>query len=186
MPKLRFGFFHVGRECCAAAWTAKGLAALVLPRPSRKQALKGLRGYLPPLPEETWNQPAAPVPSAVQKQTRLALAGKPFDFRRFDLSFLTPFQQRVLRSTTEIPWGQVRTYGWVAQKSGSPCGFRATGQALNRNPIPIFIPCHRVIASGNFLGGYGSGLEWKIRLLACEGIAVKNQQITVDLKFSPT
>ncbi len=175
--KIRFGFFRTGREWCAAAWTDKGLTALVLPRPSREQALRGLHEYLPPLPGKMWEQPDARVPSAVQKQTLRALSGKPFRFFVFDLSFLTPFQQRVLRATCEIPWGQVRTYGWVAQRADSPRGFRAAGQALNRNPIPILIPCHRVIASGGLLGGYGSGADWKIRLLENEGITIRRRGV---------
>lgn len=98
--------------------------------------------------------------------------GKPFWFSKFDISFLTSFQQRILRATLQIRRGEARTYGWVARKAGSPKGFRAAGQALTRNPIPIFIPCHRVIAGGNQLGGYGSGIGWKIRLLKNEGVRV--------------
>jgi O-6-methylguanine DNA methyltransferase len=100
------------------------------------------------------------------------LDGKPFRFSSFDISFMTAFQQKILGATCQIPWGQVRTYGWVAKKAGSPRGFRAAGQALNRNPVPLFIPCHRVIASGGLLGGYGGGEEWKISLLENEGIGV--------------
>ena len=62
------------------------------------------------------------------------------------------------------------TYGWVARQAGSPRGFRAAGQALNRNPIFLLIPCHRVIAGGNRLGGYGGGLDWKINLLKGEKV----------------
>lgn len=170
---IRYGFFRLGKEWCAAAWTSKGLSALVLPRPSREEALRGLHEYLPPLPTEFWKKPAKPVPQNFQTQTHRALSRKTFHLSGFDLFFLTAFQQKILNATCLIPWGEIRTYGWVAQKAGSPRGFRAAGQALNRNPIPIFIPCHRVIASGNKLGGYGSGLDWKIRLLENEGISVR-------------
>ncbi|HJT24731.1 MAG TPA: MGMT family protein, partial [bacterium] len=128
--------------------------------------------YLPPLPAKFWEKSPVSVPSKIKAQTVRALSGKTFHLSGFDLSFLTPFQQKVLSAICLIPWGQVRTYGWVAQKAGSPKGFRAAGQALNRNPVSIFIPCHRVIAFGGRLGGYGSGLDWKIRLLKNEGITV--------------
>jgi methylated-DNA-[protein]-cysteine S-methyltransferase len=167
-----WGFFRTTRGWCAAAWTSKGLSALVLPRKSRAHALRGLHEYLPPVPGSFWEIPPTSVPEKIQRQTRIALTGKPFRFTDFDITFLTPFQQKVLAATCQIPWGQFRTYGWVAQKAGSPRGFRAAGQALNRNPIPIFIPCHRVIASANRIGGYGGGLEWKINLLKNEGITV--------------
>ena len=180
IPDLQYGFFRLDKEWCAAAWTPKGLSALVLPRPSREAAVRGLHGYLPPLPSRFWEKSPATVPQRIQIQTGRALSGKIFHLSEFDIFFLTPFQQKVLRATCLIPWGQVRTYGWVAQKAGSPRGFRAAGQALNRNPIPIFIPCHRVIASGNNLGGYGSGLDWKLRLLKNEGILVRQGLVNVQ------
>ncbi len=166
------GFFRAQGGWCAAAWTPNGLSALVLPCSTHSEALRGLHEYLPPLPAEFWEKPPLPVPKDIHIGILKALRGRPFQFSRFDISFLTPFQQRVLNATCWIPWGQVRTYGWVAAKAGSPRGFRAAGQALNRNPIPVFIPCHRVIAAGFKLGGYGGGLEWKIRLLKNEGLAV--------------
>jgi methylated-DNA-[protein]-cysteine S-methyltransferase len=168
----KWGLFRLKQGWCAAAWTSKGLSALILPQKNRAAALRKLHEYLPPVRESFWNQPEAAVPAAVQKQTRLALNQKPFRFSKFDVGFLTPFQERVLRATCQIPRGQARSYGWVARRAGSPRGFRAAGQALNRNPIPIFIPCHRVIAGGSRLGGYGGGIEWKIRLLKNEGVGV--------------
>ena len=170
--KIQWGFFRAAGGWSAVAWTAKGLSALVLPRKTKALALRGLHEYLPALPLSFWKTPRLVVPKDIQVQTRKALKGNPFRFTDFDIFFLTPFQQRVLTATCQIPWGQFRTYGWVARKAGSPRGFRAAGQALNRNPIPLFIPCHRVIAGGNRLGGYGGGLEWKIKLLKNEGITV--------------
>jgi methylated-DNA-[protein]-cysteine S-methyltransferase len=170
--KVHWGFFRAVGGWSSAAWTVQGLSALVLPRQTQALALRGLHEYLPPLPVSFWKAPPQAVPANIQTQTRLALRGKPIRFTDFDLFFLTPFQQKVLAATCQIPWGQFRTYGWVARKAGSPRGFRAAGQALNRNPIPLLIPCHRVIAGGNQLGGYGGGLEWKIKLLKNEGIRV--------------
>jgi methylated-DNA-[protein]-cysteine S-methyltransferase len=80
---------------------------------------------------------------------------------------VTPFQREVLDATATIPRGEVRTYGWVAARIGRPRGARAVGQALGANPIPLVVPCHRVVGSG-WDGGYGGGLHRKEFLLALE------------------
>ena len=94
------------------------------------------------------------------------------DRRAFDLpidwSLVTPFGRRVLRATARIPYGDVATYADVAAGAGSPGGSRAAGNALGANPIPIVIPCHRVVRSGGALGGYTGGLERKELLLGVE------------------
>lgn len=169
---LRFGVYRIGSRWGAAAWTAGGLSALVLPQEGRSLALRKLRDHLPPLPEQSWERSLEPLSKPLLRAIRAEWSGCGSTYHSFDLSFLTPFQQRVLEATRLIPWGQTRTYGWVAQKAGSPRGFRAAGQALNRNPIPLFIPCHRVIAGGGLLGGYGGGIYWKIKLLQNEGVTV--------------
>lgn len=96
---------------------------------------------------------------------------KEFDLE-VDLTGLTPFQKRVLRIVETIPYGETRTYRQVAEAAGCPKGARAVGQVMAVNPVPIIIPCHRVVASGGFLGGYTGGLEMKTRLLELEGIKV--------------
>jgi methylated-DNA-[protein]-cysteine S-methyltransferase len=89
----------------------------------------------------------------------------------FDISLLTNFQQQVLLTTLKIPRGLVSTYGDIARKIGNPKAARAVGQVLGRNPVPLLIPCHRVIASNGKLGGYsgGGGLKTKRQLLELEG-----------------
>jgi methylated-DNA-[protein]-cysteine S-methyltransferase len=86
-----------------------------------------------------------------------------------DWTLVGPFARRVLRVTAEIPFGGVLSYQEVAAEAGSPRGSRAAGNALGSNPIPIVVPCHRVLRSGGALGGYGGGLERKRFLLALEG-----------------
>jgi methylated-DNA-[protein]-cysteine S-methyltransferase len=87
-----------------------------------------------------------------------------------DWQLTAGFVQRVLRETARIPFGETRTYGEMAASAGSPQAFRAAGSALGANPIPIVVPCHRVLRSGGGLGGYGGGLEVKRELLELEGV----------------
>jgi methylated-DNA-[protein]-cysteine S-methyltransferase len=91
-----------------------------------------------------------------------------------DLSALTPFQRRVLEAAGGVPAGVVATYGEIAQRIGKPRAARAVGQALARNPIPIVVPCHRVVASDGSLTGYSGrgGIETKAWLLKHEGAAL--------------
>ena len=86
-----------------------------------------------------------------------------------DLSLTTGFGRRVLEAATKIPYGSVATYRDVATGAGSPAAVRAAGTALGRNPIPIVVPCHRVVRTGGGLGGYTGGLARKEALLALEG-----------------
>lgn len=91
--------------------------------------------------------------------------------REFDLPLAphgTPFQQRVWQALRAIPYGSTCTYGELAAAVGNPRASRAVGMANHRNPLPILIPCHRVIGASGALTGYGGGLEWKRRLLAIE------------------
>jgi methylated-DNA-[protein]-cysteine S-methyltransferase len=89
-----------------------------------------------------------------------------------DLSGLTPFQTRILAATAKIPFGAVSTYQAVARRAGNEKASRAAGGALNHNPIPIVVPCHRVVGSNGSLVGYAGGLDVKRRLLAIEGADV--------------
>jgi len=110
--------------------------------------------------------------SEIVHQLRAYFAGtrRTFDVP-IDLRHITPFQRRVLQATAEIPVGQVVSYHDIARRVGRPRGSRAVGQALGRNPVPIVIPCHRVVASGGSIGGYGGGLRIKRKLLRLEGSA---------------
>jgi methylated-DNA-[protein]-cysteine S-methyltransferase len=85
-----------------------------------------------------------------------------------DWALAGPFARRVLGAALQIPYGQVATYAEMAGAAGSPGGSRAAGNALGSNPIPIIVPCHRVVRTGGGLGGYTGGLDRKERLLAIE------------------
>jgi O-6-methylguanine DNA methyltransferase len=85
-----------------------------------------------------------------------------------DLSRGTPFQQEVWRALLEIPAGETRSYGEIAARVGEPGAARAVGAACGANPIPVLVPCHRVLAAHKKLGGFSSGLKWKRLLLERE------------------
>ena len=95
------------------------------------------------------------------------------------LDGITPFQRRVYERLLEIPYGQVVTYGQIAAGIGiEPGGARAVGQAVGANPVPILIPCHRVVASDGRLAGFGGGLARKALLLSLEGVEVDGVRAT--------
>ncbi len=85
----------------------------------------------------------------------------------------TEFQLRTWRALAQVPYGQTITYGELARRIGPPGAARAVGGAMATNPVPILLPCHRVVGSGGTLGGFGPGIAWKRRLLALE---TKNQR----------
>ncbi len=104
------------------------------------------------------------------KELEAYFSGEPVIFTtRLDVTG-TAFQERVWSELLKIPYGNARTYKWLAQMVGNPKAARAVGGALNKNRVPVLIPCHRVIESSGGLGGYGYGLDVKIRLLELEGI----------------
>jgi methylated-DNA-[protein]-cysteine S-methyltransferase len=106
----------------------------------------------------------------VVHQLRAYFAGERRNFDvQVDLSRLSSFHRRVLLAASRIPAGQVVSYGDLARRIGQPRGYRAVGQALGHNPVPIVIPCHRIVAAGGRLGGYGGGIAIKKKLLRLEG-----------------
>ena len=88
---------------------------------------------------------------------------------KLDLSGATSFQREVWETTRLIPYGDTTSYRWVAEQIRKPRATRAVGQALGKNPLPIIVPCHRVLASNGRLGGFTGGIETKRRLLHLEG-----------------
>ena len=89
-----------------------------------------------------------------------------------DVATVPAFQQSVLRELARVPYGEVTTYGALAGRIGKPRAARAVGGALNRNPVPIILPCHRVVGASGSLVGYAGGLERKQALLKLEGAAL--------------
>lgn len=109
------------------------------------------------------------LPELVER-LKAYFSGKKVEFPdKVDLSGATPFQKRVWQAARFIPYGETRSYLWIAEKIGKPGAARAVGQALGKNPLLIIVPCHRVVASDGGLGGFSGGLEMKRRLLEIEG-----------------
>ncbi len=146
------------------ASTERGLGYLELPHASGR----GLDGWLRRcLPGARCEEGYAANRSAVA-QVLEYLEGKRTEFDLpLDLRG-TPFQRAVWEALLAIPYGETRSYGDVARCVARPRAVRAVGTANGSNPVPLVVPCHRVIASGGKLGGYGGGLDLKARLLAME------------------
>jgi len=93
----------------------------------------------------------------------------------FDWSEATPFQKEVWSGLMKVPFGRVVSYGALAAAVGRPRGARAVAGAMARNPIPLFVPCHRVVRSNGGLGGFGAGISWKLSLLRHEGLMIRKK-----------
>jgi methylated-DNA-[protein]-cysteine S-methyltransferase len=153
-----FGTLH-------AATTKRGLVHLAFPEEPLDAFLERLAHRLSPRVVES---PASL--DRVRRELDEYFAGSRHDFDlALDWTLIAPFGRRVLRMTAAIPYGGHLSYAEVAAEAGSPRGARAAGNALGANPIPIVIPCHRVLRSGGALGGYGGGLDRKRFLLELEG-----------------
>jgi methylated-DNA-[protein]-cysteine S-methyltransferase len=147
-----------------AAGTEQGLVRLAFPEESHDAVLADLARRLSPRVMEA---PARLDP--VRRELEGYFAGRLRSFEvGLDWSLIEGFARRVLQATAAIPFGGVSSYGEVAGQAGSPRGSRAAGNALGANPIPIVIPCHRVLRAGGALGGYAGGPERKRWLLRLE------------------
>jgi len=145
------------------AWSSEGISRIELAGdPGAFEAERAFRG------RRTVRADA--LPHRLAEGVRRRMAGERGTSPPFDLRGLTEFEQAVLRKTLEIPYGEVRPYGWVAREIGRPRAVRAVGTALGGNPIPLAIPCHRVVRSDGTIGEYGlGGPARKREILAKEG-----------------
>lgn len=114
--------------------------------------------------------PAEAIVDAAKQQLLAYLDGERREFSLpVDWSAGTTFQRRVWKAITKIPYGRLRSYQWVAMRVGGKQYARAVGMALGANPVPIVVPCHRIVAHDGSLGGFSCGLPLKRRLLKLEG-----------------
>jgi methylated-DNA-[protein]-cysteine S-methyltransferase len=141
---------------------------------------------LPTALRDAMREDSHPVLVETARQLREYFAG---DRKAFDLPLDphgTEFQKKVWLALREIPFGQTRSYGEIARRIGMPSASRAVGAANGKNPIPIIVPCHRVIGANGTLTGFGGGLENKALLLALEGVKVPGREEQPVLAFEPT
>lgn len=168
---LRAGFslFDTAIGRCAIVWHGSAIIGCALPETSDERMRASLRRRFPEADED----PPPPAIAEVILSVRKLLDGESEDFAGVALKLegLGKFEQAVLEETFRIPPGETRTYGQVAAALGSPGASRAVGAALGRNPIPIIIPCHRVLGANGRSGGFSApgGAETKLRMLEIEG-----------------
>jgi methylated-DNA-[protein]-cysteine S-methyltransferase len=148
------------------AVSENGITSIVLPRSNRASRMNGQA------PKNLLEPDATATSILAEAQAELIdyLEGKRRDFTvPVDMSQGTAFQRRVWRAILRVPYGRVRSYQWVAEKVGGKQYARAVGMALGANPVPIVVPCHRIVSHDGSLGGFGCGLPMKRRLLKLEG-----------------
>ena len=168
---IGFSVFDTALGHCGIAWTATAIAGTRLPETSIEdiQRRYGEARLLPPPPF---------VHEAIQRIRHL-LAGEVDDLKSLplELADVPDLYQRIYAITRDIPVGKTRTYGDIARELGDPLLAQAVGQAMARNPCPIIVPCHRVLAAGGRTGGFSApgGVDTKFKILAIEQANVKQE-----------
>lgn len=165
--QLNYVIFNTDQGWLGIVGSASGLRRITLPHPSAHET----RQQLGDITNHTTQSPHL-FQDLIERLT-LYFGGHKVNFPdELDLSEATDFQCEVWAATRLIPYGETRSYTWVAAQIRQPKAVRAAGQALGRNPLPIIVPCHRVLASDGKLGGFTGGIEMKKHLLYLEGSAI--------------
>ncbi len=150
------------------AGSSRGIAHVVLPAQHFDAALDRLRARTPTALRELRARHPSVFGSLPDRLTAF-MCGQRVSFPdHLDTSGWTDFQFRVWEATRNIPYGQTRSYSWVAASIGQPGAYRAVGQALHKNPVPVIVPCHRVVGIHGDLTGFGGGLALKQVLISLE------------------
>ena len=176
--RLVYDVFHVSLGWCAAARGKKGICAFVLPTRSAQIAEEEILALAARLFQSDAPAPRR-APSALRRLAEAVARyfdGETACFDEFpaDLSYGTSFQRRVWSIIERIPYGQVRTYRWIGVEIGRPGAARAIGQAVGANPVPLLIPCHRVVGSDGSLVGFSAegGIGLKLKMLDLEKVRI--------------
>jgi len=162
MPTSRLLSTPLGRMAVTA--NARGVVRVVLPGQDEALSAVASRAASDPAAEALAERAARELAEYAARRRRTFTVPVCLDG-------LSAFRQAVSRAIRQVPYGRTVTYGALARRAGRAGAARAVGQALARNPVPILVPCHRVVAADG-LGGFGGGLALKRRLLAMEGAAV--------------
>lgn len=167
---MHYCLFDTAIGAVGVAWSADGITRLQLPEAGRAATERRLRGRSANTAESQPPPQVARAIDAVQKY----MAGGRIDFSgiELDLAGVGPFHRSIYEALCRVGWGETTTYGALARQAGDPDAARAVGQAMGRNPVPVIIPCHRVLASGGKPGGFSAfgGVVTKQRLLELEGV----------------
>jgi len=164
---LHFTVFETPLGWMGLVSSEDGLRQVILPTKSRKTALDRIAecGCMPE------NQDYNGLGDLVNSFGGY-FRGEMVDFPgKLDITDATDFERKVWKVVQKIPRGQTRSYGWIARQLGLPKAARAVGNAVGKNPVPIIVPCHRVIRGDGNLGGFGGGIETKKFLLGLENAA---------------
>jgi methylated-DNA-[protein]-cysteine S-methyltransferase len=161
-----YSVFQTNAGWVGLQYSTSGLRRVILPRKSAREVQELISGDALETPD---------AGADLQERLQAYFSGRRVDFAdKPDFSGATPFQRQVWQATRLIPYGETRSYQWVASHIGKPRAARAVGQALGKNPLPIIVPCHRVVASGGGPGGFTGGIEMKRRLLKLEADPTKS------------
>jgi methylated-DNA-[protein]-cysteine S-methyltransferase len=166
-----YHLFDSNMGLCGIAWSDDGITRFQLPA-TEHEATRWLAKHAAPA------QPPPDVSAAID-QARVYFAGERPDFSAvpLDLSEIDTFRRQIYDVLRTVGWGETLTYGDMAKRIGAEGGAQAVGQAMGQNPIPLIIPCHRVLAAGGKIGGFSApgGADTKERMLALEGVFINNQ-----------
>jgi methylated-DNA-[protein]-cysteine S-methyltransferase len=180
MTGQSFAIFDTAIGPCGILWGGRGITGVQLPMSSEDKTRKRIHQRNGDIPEA---EPTAEVRSAIDAITEL-LAGRPNDLSgvALDLDGVPEFNRSVYDIARTIPPGKTMTYGDIAKRLGGLELSRDVGQALGRNPCPIVVPCHRVLAAGNKPGGFSAngGVVTKLKMLEIEGAAVNHTPSLFD------
>jgi len=164
-----FALFDTAIGRCGVAWGERGVAGVQLPEAGEQETRARMLHRFPTAGE------AVPPPEVQRVIDRIValLCGEASDLSTIaiDMDGVPEFHRRVYEAARTIPPGKTLSYGDIARRVGAPGAARAVGQALGRNPFPIVVPCHRVLAAGGRIGGFSAqgGIATKRRMLAIEG-----------------
>jgi len=184
-----FALFNTAIGRCGVAWGERGVAGVQLPEAGERETRARMLQRFPAAGE------TAPPPEVQRVIDRLValLRGEASDFSTIalDMDEVPAFHRRVYEAARAIPAGMTLSYGDIAARVGAPGAARAVGQALGRNPFPIIVPCHRVLAAGGKIGGFSAqgGVATKRRMLAIEGVQLNGAAPLIEenggLGFDP-
>jgi methylated-DNA-[protein]-cysteine S-methyltransferase len=180
MTAQQFAIFDSPIGACGVIWGERGITGVQLPMGSEEKTRGRIHQRNGDIPE---GEPPAAVKRAIEEMTEL-LAGKPNDLLdvALDLDGVPEFNRGVYDIARKIPPGKTMTYGDIAKQLGGVELSRDVGQALGRNPCPIVVPCHRVLAAGNKPGGFSAngGVVTKLKMLQIEGAIVNHTPSLFD------